>query len=329
MLLWLSLSDAIACGEWSLQDLERDLRVNFHASSVYVGPPGEPGKLEMRLGMGSDEGLINERMTWWVDVGSPLSMEGGRVLRGGEPVGEWRSGSELRLGGESYVFSLERSGLGPADTSVYQLVVARAGETILEGHASSVCGVALSPDDQRREIYTRVAYWLAHSRHPSAIAPEIDHREPIPSPTPDPLPARIAASSALRSDGRVYGADLLSDGDLATAWCEGSPDLGVGGTLTLAWDAPVDPVLALTPGYHKDALRLRGNAAPRRVIATTDTGKHVEFELPYHGIASNPSYTVPLSAPGSRSVTLEIVEAWPGERWDDSCISELSVSKTP
>ena len=336
--LLLSVSDAAACGAFGLTDVERGVKVHFGATRVKVTPPGDHlmsiwSDLSPELAAWNRENNLEQplpagaRWAWKVgDVGQPNATDGTLIVREGVPIGEWVGLHRLRLGQETYAFALQPMADPHDGERWFKLAVDRDGERIIEGAATSLCLRPLPASDQQREIRTRVAFYLAETRSPEPIVPEIARIDAIPAPIPAELalrPATITANSTLDTP---YRAQMLSDGDRTTAWCEGAAGLGVGKEITIALQAPTDPVLVWVQGYAKDARRLTGNAQPRRLLARTDTGVVVEAAVPYVDDPTAPSFSLPLDAPGTKRIVLTLIEAWHGRSWEDTCLSELGVA---
>ena len=132
---------------------------------------------------------------------------------------------------------------------------------------------------------------------------------------------------------------------MATAWCEGIEGPGIGATLTLHWDAPVElAAVQIWGGYFLDEGRLLNNARLQRYRISFDGQPHTElftqdvvegefdasrqfgnvlfFERFDHPAMGNPAPTV-------RSLTIEVLEAYPGRKYADLCISEVVVHQHP
>ena len=149
----------------------------------------------------------------------------------------------------------------------------------------------------------------------------------------------------------VYGAPNLLDGNPATAWCEGASGPGVGEVVM--FELPAGN-LEIRNGYAKDPERYTQNARARRVeVVLIGQG----FELAVQGTMHMsmpvlgrhevdladldgwqplplPKWSVPPLAeipgpPGAykeqrpRFVAIRILSTWPGEKWQDTCISEV------
>lgn len=94
-------------------------------------------------------------------------------------------------------------------------------------------------------------------------------------------PVRQEASSSrapeLDSQGRklTYGPDRVLDGDTATGWAEGAPDLGLGETLTFHFDRPVSLTqLCIVNGYGQSWALYAKNPRVRALAITAS--QHTE-----------------------------------------------------
>ena len=154
-----------------------------------------------------------------------------------------------------------------------------------------------------------------------------------PAP-PDPLasePSRIevvdvSASSELPAEGSTtYAASNLVDGDPATAWNEGEPGDGVTETIQLELEGPSRVTgLLVWNGYqdgdafveHPRVSELRLSLGERTFAVTLlDRRGPQAIDLPE-----------PIAAEG---ITLEVVSVVPGDRYNDTSLSEIAVRGVP
>jgi hypothetical protein len=150
----------------------------------------------------------------------------------------------------------------------------------------------------------------------------------------------------------TYGATNLLDGDPTTAWCESAAGDGVGEVVVFA--LPSTGALEIRNGYGKSAERYRQNGRARRVevvllgqgyepavqgtmhAAMPVLGRH-EVELAdLDGWQALPLPTwadpKPSSPPGPpgvwqaqapRFAAIRVLSTYAGERWQDTCLSEV------
>jgi hypothetical protein len=96
--------------------------------------------------------------------------------------------------------------------------------------------------------------------------------------------AAMSASSRLcegkGAKARCHAVAHLSDGDVATSWCEGAKGPGVGEQLTLTFDREVTVAgLDLKPYFGKSFKLAAANTRPRRVTVSVPGGVAQAFDL--------------------------------------------------
>lgn len=132
------------------------------------------------------------------------------------------------------------------------------------------------------------------------------------------------AVAELASSGRLtYKANNAIDGKLDTCWAYAQGE-APGATISFYVDEPVSMSgLSLTPGYAKsDALFLANNRVKKIRITLSDES---EFEADFEdGSDRNAWVTVEFEEPHVVEwVRLQVLEVYPGETYDDTCISEV------
>ena len=191
--------------------------------------------------------------------------------------------------------------------------------------------------------------WATTWLKPSGKAPEL----PAEGSAEDPE-VFFEAKEARDRWTCMYSAHSAQDGDPKTAWCEGLDGPGVGATLLVKHDSR-EPAL-IHAGYGKSAALFAKNARPKRVRVTvwqatrmdvtqggelyTDLvprgSREVELKdlnapqplpLPEHerGAVATP-FSDPSMAPPATFLGIELLEAYPGSTWQDTCISEVAAA---
>lgn len=133
---------------------------------------------------------------------------------------------------------------------------------------------------------------------------------------------RVKASSTLKADGEItYVPENLRERWSDNAWSEGAEGPGVGEWLELTPEE-AKPLLMfrIKPGYQKKGL-FKANARPRKVRIELN-GEHAfvaempdleeEMEIPVD------DYTKPV-----RKVRMTFLEVYPGEKYEDMCVSSV------
>ncbi|MET3558416.1 uncharacterized membrane protein YhaH (DUF805 family) [Streptococcus rupicaprae] len=121
----------------------------------------------------------------------------------------------------------------------------------------------------------------------------------------------------------VHSPQNSIDGDASTAWVEDVKGQGEGESLTLQLNGTYQITkLALMPGYQKDDDHFYQNSRPSKVRLSFSDGKQEEFDLAdRQGIQE-----LTLSSPATTSsVTLTLLKVYPGSRFEDTAISEVSL----
>lgn len=148
----------------------------------------------------------------------------------------------------------------------------------------------------------------------------------------------VTATSTLE-DSTDYQAMNLVDGDFSTAWVEGADYEGKGETVTFTFDREYTIVgMLVTNGYTKtDATFVNNNRVKTLAISRGDTRDIVEMnsfisECEYFSWEGNTleedikNYTDYINfddAITTDTVELEILDAVEGEKYNDTCISEI------
>ncbi len=140
----------------------------------------------------------------------------------------------------------------------------------------------------------------------------------------DTLGVSVGTSTTHEPAGEVtFGAQLMIDGDPATAWNssgETNPD-GVGEQIRIEFPEPVWLTqLVFSNGDGRDDARYFGNARVRRARVVLDAG--VSFTVL---LLDQPGpQVVPLDVPElTTGMRIEVLDVYPGDTYDDLAISEI------
>lgn len=170
--------------------------------------------------------------------------------------------------------------------------------------------------------------WLRAGADGSADEPRPSFDPVVYADDPQPLDiSRVAASSQLAPEGSIsYEPALAVDGDPTTAWNEGAEGSGEGERLQLelADDSWVRRIV-IRNGYQKDGRSFFDNARAARVLLRFD---EVAYVVDLADQTGEQAVTLPEPAL-TRTVTVEIVEAIPGNQYEDLAISEIRVIGWP
>ncbi|MBO4394803.1 MAG: zinc ribbon domain-containing protein [Eubacterium sp.] len=144
----------------------------------------------------------------------------------------------------------------------------------------------------------------------------------------------ISASSTLPSSGEnTYKVSNLIDGDRRTAWCENQRGVGKGVTLRISLvDTRVVHGIALMNGYHKNKPIYKKNGKVMDLSFSAKEGETETLKQKYvpdsfwnNGQLGKYTYLDLKKPVKTNEITLKILSAVCGSKYDDTCISELFV----
>ena len=146
---------------------------------------------------------------------------------------------------------------------------------------------------------------------------------------PQPLPpTSVDASSQLPADGAItYGPDNLIDGNLSTAWNEGTPGTGEGQSVSFRYDRKVEVTgLRIANGYQKSDATFAGNLRVRTLRVSFSDSDPVVVSLKetkgFQDITFSHPYVI-------TSLRLTILATYPTHTWDDAALSEVQLVGYP
>jgi hypothetical protein len=145
----------------------------------------------------------------------------------------------------------------------------------------------------------------------------------------------ITATSTLKDKKNRYKAENLLDDKEATAWCEGKPTDGVGESITIEFNQPVNlGGFYFSPMYAKSFNTARHNNRVKKLTVTVDGSSHpVTVDMFEHnecgpGPMACPELARPQAVffPGGRKIkklTIRIDKVEKGAKYNDTCLSTL------
>lgn len=270
------------------------------------------------------------------------------AIQGGEPADEADAGPrEERTGSRdpAELASCPRCG---APNSPQRVLCGRCGAD-LETGSVGVVARAPSPSDPVRDgrrssrrtwlvvvvlgaligSAVGLVFWSRTDRTPGGAeeVPTFD-RAAYPDDTAELQVVQVSASSQLSPEGSIsYEPGLAIDGDPRTAWNEGAEGTGEGESLQLqlAQDSWVT-ALVLRNGYQKDDQTYFDNARASRLLVRFGDGSAFVVEVQDRSGAQIIRLPDPVH---TSTVTLEVLDAIPGEHYQDLAISEVSIRGWP
>jgi len=137
---------------------------------------------------------------------------------------------------------------------------------------------------------------------------------------------KAEATSTLPTDQYdSYGVEHLIDDDTTTCWSEGVSGLGVGESVTLSGDGKQTfSSFTIANGFQKSESIYYKNPRPTKLGVFVDGKKVMDVDLA-DSFGSTQSFTLPEPVDGT-NITFQIEAATPGSKYEDTSISEITVS---
>lgn len=141
----------------------------------------------------------------------------------------------------------------------------------------------------------------------------------------------ISASSELTDSTGTYKADALIDEDRNTCWSEGVSNIGEGEYIEVSFSSPILLTeIDVLNGYMKNENVYNANGKIRKIGIELSDGSSFECELQNlnYEEAENLSYSdyICFETPAwTQYLKITILEAEPGDKYDDTCLSEIAV----
>lgn len=141
----------------------------------------------------------------------------------------------------------------------------------------------------------------------------------------------VTASSRLNEEtiGNIthnYSPSKVIDNDLSTCWCEGKDDYGIDEELTIELDNTyaIDEI-TIWNGLCTSEDLYRKNSRVHHILLTFSDGNSFECECKDGWDNSKNVILLPEKVDTS-FITIKIIDIYEGEKYKDTCISEISVS---
>ncbi len=129
----------------------------------------------------------------------------------------------------------------------------------------------------------------------------------------------ISSSSALVDGSNVYSAQNLIDSNLSTCWADGVSSFGIGEYIVINFDKEYDiHGIEIWNGYQKSSDLFYKNSRPSSICVLTDRWK---FDFSLEDRMGMQTFKLFGS---TRSVKIVINDVYPGTKYADTCISDIS-----
>lgn len=124
----------------------------------------------------------------------------------------------------------------------------------------------------------------------------------------------------------IYSEEKAFDNDMTTCWSEGVDENGVGESITLSFDDVYEiSELSLWNGLCTSEDLFYKNSRLHNITATLSSGKSYDFECSGGWDSRHNSFSLGANIETS-SITITIQSVYEGDKYKDTCISEISVS---
>lgn len=168
------------------------------------------------------------------------------------------------------------------------------------------------------------------------VTEEITERETEPATEAEPgvfppsfnyISSTSELPPATNNDGTFYyNASNVTDGNLSTCWAEGTSDAGINESILMSSDKKQHvSEITITNGYYKDEeLFYKNNRVKNCKFEFSDGTSH---EVTLLGEYSEQSNLIAFDPPvDTEYIKITILSVYPGNKYNDTCISEISVN---
>ena len=132
----------------------------------------------------------------------------------------------------------------------------------------------------------------------------------------------IQSSSFLVEGDVLHTVDNLVDNKLATAWVEGAYGQGIDENLTVYFDEEYDVNgIIINSGYQKSETTYYNNSRPKEIEITFSNTSKMTVVLDDINAQQEIKFDESIRTSG---IVITIKSVYPGDRYEDTCISELS-----
>ncbi len=178
---------------------------------------------------------------------------------------------------------------------------------------------SLADDTDGRYIFSEAAMEQAD---PKLYSIEIDKDDLEGSPV---FTSFMASSKLAPIGDNSYEPEKAMDGRMDTCWCEGVNGLGIGESITFASDTPqLITSVRISNGLRTDRTLYEKNARPTVIKMEFDDGTSEEIYLS-EDYGTEPGWNMICSGKYVKRVKFTIMDAAPGNKYEDTCISEIEL----
>lgn len=133
----------------------------------------------------------------------------------------------------------------------------------------------------------------------------------------------VTASSALSEYNMTHSPDRVIDGDRSTAWVEGAAGQGIDESIILHFDTDYTVSgINICAGYQISEDLYYKNSRPKEILVEFSGGKSQTYQLEDKLEEQKISFAEPAE---TDYVSISIVSVYPGNKYEDTVISEISL----
>ena len=138
---------------------------------------------------------------------------------------------------------------------------------------------------------------------------------------------RASATSFLKEPNQTYPASQAVDGDIKTCWVEGHPGYGINEGLYLEFDDVYElHGFNIWTGYQKSEDLFYKNCRPISVLVRSEGGGGAGYKEIHELKDAMGRQTINLKRSfKARTIMITIMKVAPGSKFEDTCISEVSI----
>lgn len=184
-----------------------------------------------------------------------------------------------------------------------------------------------TPSGTEEEVYVNLSDYSTSIVKGSTVPQESNTAEAEPETPKISIDAvsNVTATSYLKEPeyGFVHSPSNVIDGSLSDAWVEGASGQGEGESITLNLDGIYKMSgFTINAGYQKSSSTFENNSRPARLLVTFSDGSSVDVYLDDVIDQQKITFVSPVE---TSSVTFKIVSVYPGSKYQDTAISEISL----
>lgn len=218
---------------------------------------------------------------------------------------------------------VRETGTVPQGETALETEAARKAEAVSETGTAPETEAVLETEAARKTEAVSETETEAASQSEAASAPETGEETQAPAPVTMSAVVSVTATSSLSEYNMTHSPDRLCDGNLSQAWVEGGAGQGIGEGVTFEFDGVYQVSgFVIYAGYQKSADLYQKNSRPAQLNVLLPGGSEEVYFLEDMFGGQNISLNSPVT---TDEITFTIRSVYPGSKYEDTVISELSL----